>query len=57
MMKENWLQGNDQIGNPYYGTKMSKCGDMTGMTMNGKYVGKAGSQTESKMDMKGMESK
>jgi hypothetical protein len=57
MMKESWLQENDQIGNPYYGTKMSKCGDITGMTMNGKYVGKAESKSESPMYMKRIEGK
>lgn len=36
----SWLQENDQIGNPYYGSKMYKCGKMTGMIMNGKYMEK-----------------
>jgi len=38
MVKENWLQETDKIGNPYYGSQMLKCGVMTGHTANGKYV-------------------
>ncbi len=54
MAKEDWLQESEQIGNPYYGSKMYKCGDMTGMTMMGKYVEKTESESESSMQMKGM---
>jgi Cu(I)/Ag(I) efflux system membrane fusion protein len=38
MAKESWLQDTDKIGNPYYGSKMLKCGVMIGHTENGKYV-------------------
>jgi len=54
MQKESWLQENDQIGNPYYGSKMFKCGKMTGMTVNGKYMEKAEGESEPSMQMKGM---
>jgi len=54
MIKESWLQENDQIGNPYYGSKMFKCGKMTGMTVNGKYMEKAEGESEPSMQMKGM---
>ena len=49
MMKESWLQEHDQTGNPFYGSKMYKCGEMTGMTKNGKYM--ETSQGESKPSM------
>lgn len=54
MVKESWLQEHDQIGNPYYGSKMYKCGEMAGMTVMGKYVEKTESKSESSMQMKGM---
>jgi len=38
MVKENWLQETDKMGNPYYGSQMLTCGVMTGHTMNGKYM-------------------
>ncbi|MCX5801322.1 MAG: hypothetical protein NTX17_08055 [Candidatus Eisenbacteria bacterium] len=38
MAKESWLQDTNTIGNPYYGSKMLKCGVMIGRTENGKYV-------------------
>ena len=38
MVKESWLQETDKVGNPYFGSKMLKCGVMTGHTMNGKYM-------------------
>jgi hypothetical protein len=40
MVKESWLQEHDQIGNPYYGSEMYKCGKMTGLIEKGKYVEK-----------------
>jgi len=40
MVKQSWLQENDQIGNPYYGSKMYKCGKLTGTIENGRYVEK-----------------
>ncbi|MDH4222863.1 MAG: DUF3347 domain-containing protein [candidate division Zixibacteria bacterium] len=49
MAKQSWLQQNEQTGNPYYGSKMYKCGDMTGMVVNGKYMEK--SAGKSLMDM------
>ncbi len=57
MIKESWLQENDQIGNPYYGSKMYKCGEMTGMTQNGKFIEEAGGESEPAMHMKEMEGK
>lgn len=54
MVKQSWFQENDQMGNPYYGSKMYKCGKMTGMTVMGKYVEKTESESESSMQMKGM---
>jgi hypothetical protein len=44
MAKESWLQDTDKTGNPYYGSKMLKCGVMIGRTENGKYV--AGKQKQ-----------
>jgi hypothetical protein len=38
MAKADWLQETDQIGNPYYGSQMPKCGMMTGHMMEGKYM-------------------
>jgi len=46
MVKKSWLQEHDRIGNPYYGSKMYKCGEMTGMMMNGKLVPKAQGKSE-----------
>lgn len=40
MVKKSWLQEHDQIGNPYYGSRMFKCGKMTGKIENGKYAEK-----------------
>jgi hypothetical protein len=40
MAKESWLQEHDQIGNPYYGSQMYKCGKITGIIENGKYAEK-----------------
>ena len=37
MAKESWLQEHDQIGNPYYGSQMYKCGKITGIIENGRY--------------------
>jgi Cu(I)/Ag(I) efflux system membrane fusion protein len=49
MAKEDWLQENEQIGNPYYGSQMYKCGDMTGMVVNGKYMEKPGGKSSMEM--------
>ena len=57
MMKESWLQEHDQIGNPFYGSKMYKCGEMTGMTKNGKYMETSQGESKSSMHMKKMEGK
>jgi len=48
MMKESWLQEHHRIGNPYYGSKMYKCGEMTGMTKNGKYMEKTQGKSDSR---------
>ena len=37
MARESWLQEHDQIGNPYYGSQMYKCGKITGIIENGRY--------------------
>ncbi len=52
MVKRSWLQEHDQIGNPYYGSEMYKCGDLTGMTVNGKFVEKSAGESEHQMHMK-----
>ncbi|MFQ6110370.1 MAG: DUF3347 domain-containing protein, partial [Candidatus Aminicenantales bacterium] len=57
MVKKSWLQEHDQIGNPYYGSKMYKCGEMTGMIQNGKFMEKASGESEPPMHMKEMEGK
>jgi hypothetical protein len=59
MVKESWLQETDKVGNPYYGSKMLKCGVMSGHTMDGKYmsgthdamVGKNTAEKQEPMDM------
>ena len=33
-----WLQEHDRIGNPYYGSEMFECGEMTGTVQNGKFI-------------------
>jgi copper chaperone CopZ len=33
-----WLQKHNQIGNPYYGSEMFKCGEMTGTVQNGRFI-------------------
>jgi copper chaperone CopZ len=38
MVKKSWLQEHDQIGNPYYGSEMFKCGEMTGKVQNGRFI-------------------
>jgi hypothetical protein len=40
MAEESWLQEHDQIGNPYYGSQMYKCGKITGIIENGRYLEK-----------------
>lgn len=57
MVKKSWLQEHDQIGNPYYGSKMYKCGEMTGMMINGKFMEKAEGESEPSMHMEEMEGK
>lgn len=57
MLKQSWLQEHDQVGNPYYGSEMYKCGEMTGMMMNGKFVEKASEESEPPTHMKEMEGK
>ncbi len=49
MAPGSWLQEHDQIGNPYYGSQMYKCGGMTGMTKNGKFMEKAQGESEPSM--------
>ena len=56
MMDKGWLQEHDQIGNPYYGSEMFKCGEMTGMVMKGEFMDKT-EKSEHKMHMKEMEGK
>jgi hypothetical protein len=46
MVKETWLQSEDQIANPFYGSKMLRCGKMTGMVKEGKYVEKSDEKKE-----------
>lgn len=38
MVKKHWLQENKEIGNPYYGSKMLKCGELQ-KTIGGKSKG------------------
>ena len=38
MVDKGWLQEHDQIGNPYYGSEMFKCGEMTGTVQNGRFI-------------------
>ena len=33
-----WLQEHDRIGNPYYGSEMLKCGEITGKVQNGRFI-------------------
>jgi len=40
MAKESWLQEHDQIGNPYYGSQMYKCGKIIGIIEKGRYIEK-----------------
>jgi Cu(I)/Ag(I) efflux system membrane fusion protein len=57
MMDRGWLQEHDQIGNPYYGSEMFKCGEMTGMVARGRFMAKAEGESEHPMHMKEMEGK
>jgi copper chaperone CopZ len=38
MDDKSWLQEHDQIGNPYYGSEMFKCGEVTGTVQNGRFI-------------------
>ena len=38
MMDQGWLQEHDRIGNPYYGSEMLKCGEITGKVQNGRFI-------------------
>jgi hypothetical protein len=38
MVKESWLQETEKVGNPYYGSKMLKCGVLSGHTIDGRFV-------------------
>jgi len=41
MVEQTWFQSTDQIANPFYGSEMLKCGKMTGMVKEGKYLEKS----------------
>jgi copper chaperone CopZ len=38
MMDQGWLQEHDRIGNPYYGSEMFKCGEITGKVQEGRFI-------------------
>lgn len=38
MDDKSWLQEHDRIGNPYYGSEMFECGEMTGTVQNGRFI-------------------
>jgi copper chaperone CopZ len=38
MVDKGWLQEHDQISNPYYGSEMLECGEMTGTVQNGRFI-------------------
>jgi copper chaperone CopZ len=38
MMDQGWLQEHDRIGNPYYGSEMLKCGEITGKVQEGRFI-------------------
>jgi len=44
MVDQTWFQSAEQIANPFYGSQMLKCGKMTGMIKEGKYVEKESSK-------------
>lgn len=49
MVEQTWFQSSEKIANPFYGSEMLKCGKMTGMVKEGKYLEKAAeSQKEHK---------
>lgn len=41
MAGQTWLQSVEQVANPFFGLEMLKCGKMTGMVKEGKYVEKS----------------
>ncbi len=48
MADQTWLQSSDKIANPFYGSEMLKCGKMTGMVKEGKYIEKGKEKIEEK---------
>lgn len=44
MVEQSWFQSSEQIANPFYGSQMLRCGEMTGMVKEGKYVEKENSK-------------
>jgi hypothetical protein len=52
MAKHSWLQETDRVGNPYYGSKMLKCGTMTGRIVEGRYTSMSGETEKSKIEGK-----
>lgn len=42
MAKAAWMQETDTIANPYYGSKMPKCGILVGQVVDGKYSAESG---------------
>ncbi|NIN00835.1 MAG: DUF3347 domain-containing protein [candidate division Zixibacteria bacterium] len=38
MVDKGWLQEHDQTGNPYYGSDMFECGEMTGTVQDGRFI-------------------
>jgi hypothetical protein len=40
MVNQAWFQSSEKIANPFYGSEMLRCGKMTGMVKEGKYVTK-----------------
>lgn len=45
MAGQTWLQSVEQVANPFFGLEMLKCGKMTGMVKEGKYVEKSNEAT------------
>ncbi|OGV96760.1 hypothetical protein A2W24_03665 [Microgenomates group bacterium RBG_16_45_19] len=40
MADQTWFQAEEKIANPFYGSQMLRCGKMTGMVKEGKYLEK-----------------
>lgn len=40
MVDQTWWQSSEKIANPFYGSEMLKCGKMTGLVKEGKYLEK-----------------